>query len=146
MKKLMSALLLAAFVSLGSYSTADATPAGLRVYPPQVYHEPLDGVFPAVGASEAAVYYLDTSSCYASTDGNVAKLSAITYATFGMKRSQYTFVFETYKKNNKRHIKLDRVMDAYGNNVDFEVSDQSEFLKYLFWQIADYSGMRSSLD
>lgn len=146
-KKTLSIAVMAALVSLGSYTLAGATPAAQRVYPPQRYFEPLDGNLPAVGASESGVYFLDTSSCYASTDGNVATLGALTYeVTGGGKRSPQTFVFKTYKEYGKRTIILDRVIAADGRSIAFDTDDQGAFLQYLFWQIAKYTGMDSSLD
>lgn len=116
---------------------------------------PLYGTYPCVGGNDASMFYLDPSSCYATTDGSVATLSAMFYGTGGgaapdggpAKLTPYVATFETYKKNGKRQIFLKSIVTAKGRDVTNSVlRDDAGFLNGLFWTIADYSGMRQSLD
>lgn len=115
----------------------------------------LYGTYPFVGANEGQAFYLDTSSCYATTDGNIATLSAMIYATGGgaapwggpAKLTPETFVFQTYKHQGKRIIKLKSATTANGQNFTSDAIRYDEgFNNYLFWQIAKYTGMSQYLD
>ncbi|MCH3951816.1 MAG: hypothetical protein LKE33_12920 [Acidaminococcus sp.] len=70
------------------------------------YSDMLYGKYPLVGANDASTFYLDTTSCYAASDGNIATLSALVYSPYGGAQSdgspahlsKITFVFKTYKR------------------------------------------------
>lgn len=115
---------------------------------------PLYGAYPCVGGNEATMFYLDPSSCYATTDGNVATLSAMFYGTSGgaapdggpAKLTPYVATFETYKQYGNRKIFLKRVTRDGRDSTYWFIHDDAGFLNSLFWAIAGYSGMRQSLD
>ncbi len=116
---------------------------------------PLYDKYPCIGGSETSMYFLDPSSCYAHTDGNVATLSAMFYATGGGaapgggpgKLTPYTAIFKTYTKNGKRKIILDSVKDRYGEDINFfSYRDNKKFFDGLFWMIASETGMSAYLD
>lgn len=90
----------------------------------------LYGKYPCVGANEWSVYYLDTTSAYAHTDGNVATLSCIVLNTSsganpdGSPAKVYssTYIFKTFKQKKKRIITLENLTTASGivvcTNID----------------------------
>lgn len=117
--------------------------------------EVLYGKYPCVGANEPSAFFLDTTSAYAHTDGNVAKLSCIVLSTGGGVGpdggpgivSPSTYVFKTYKKKKKRVIILESLTDSTGtvrfSNVD---ASKDKYLYALFWRVAGITGMNHFLD
>lgn len=114
------------------------------------------GKYPLVGASEAGTYYLDTSSCTYYIDGNVAVVSCIAYKGSGgaapdgspAKMSPDTYKFATAKQDGQRVIFLLSI--AKNSNGDDEtqwiLKQDNGYLKNLFWETADHSGLSKSLD
>ena len=145
---------LAIFAMVVTFSTCEA---GGRVPVDRCAgnHAPLYDVYPMVGADEASAYYLDTSSCTYSIDGNKAYPSCLVYATSGgvgadggpAKLTQHVITFETFKnRNGKRIIRLQsEIVRDKDIAVDARRYDDG-FLWSLFWTVAGESGLRNSLD
>lgn len=118
-------------------------------------HKPLYDIYPMVGADEASVYYLDTSSCTYYIDGDKAYPSCLVYATGGgaapdggpARLTQDIITFETYKnKHGKRIIKLQSEITG---NKDVSAAARrydAGFLSQLFWIVAEESGLDDNLD
>ncbi len=121
-------------------------------------HEPLYGKYPMAGANEATAFYLDPSSCYYTIDGNKATMECLVYGTGGGAApeggpaflTQYTFTFQTYKKDGRRRIVL---RSAVSKSRQGRISDCTQsmlkyddgFLGHLFWMVADAAGIRADL-
>ncbi|MBP8598468.1 MAG: hypothetical protein KBI24_04525 [Selenomonas sp.] len=122
-------------------------------------HAPLYGKYPMVGANEASAFYLDQSSCYYTIDGNVATLGCLVYGTGGGvapsggpgSLTQYTFTFQTYKKNGKRKVVLCKAVSKGRTGVTRDCTDSmikydDGFLMNMFWMVANTTGLKASLD
>lgn len=157
-KTLLLAIFLFPIISLTSISATQAK--SLYILPLteiayDVANDVLYGKYPCVGASEASVYYLDTKSAYAHTDGDVATISCIVLNTGGGAApdggpaflSPSTYVFKTYKQKKKRVIILESLTDSQGtvrfSNVD---ATKDKYLYALFWRVAGITGMNHFLD
>lgn len=156
-KKILLTIILGLGISIGSGiilpEIVDAS--GTLPAPKCAARGMLYGSYPFIGADEAQSLYLDTSSCYATTDGKVATLSAMIYATGGgaapwggpATLTPSTFVFQTYKHRGKRIIKLKSATTTNGQDFTSSAIRHDEgFNNYLFWQIAKYTGMAKYLD
>ena len=113
-----------------------------------VYSDPLYNRYPCIGADDKSTYYIDTTSCYATTDGNIAKLSCIVlYTTKGSSElSSSTYVFNTFKEKKKRKI----ILESMAKNGKVELSNidanKDDYLYALFWRIAGITNMNHFLD
>ena len=129
--------------------------AGMKIYVPSELdrqEEPLYGEYPFVGIDDVSAYYLDPTSCYDSIEGGKAILGALIYATGGgampeggpAKLGKCTVRFTTYRENGERVIETDGLVpkaSKYSN-----VEDSQEFYAFLFWTIAETTGIARDLD
>ena len=110
---------------------------------------------PICGVSEAAVYYLDLTSCNYYVEDGVAYVSCIVYAGSGgadgqgnpAKIAKKTYRFSTFKNNGQRNIRLLSCVDKNGENVTArEYKWDNGFLYSVFWKSADKVGLSQYLD
>lgn len=140
-KKFVLAAFLTAMTLVGGTALADN-----GIYLPSEIADasPLYNQYPCIGASEASVYYADPGSYYATSDGNIAHLGCLFYATGGgaapgggpAKLTPYTVDFTTYSRNGSRHISY-VVKNKSGQAVPYFRDDR--FMSYLFTLVAQHT-------
>lgn len=156
-KILILTTLLLPLIYLTSPNISKANPLGI-LHTTEINYTIADsllyGKYPCIGANDWYAYYLDTTSAYAHTDGNVATLSCVVLDidkndnyTSPKKVTSSTYIFKTYKQKKKRIINLEKL--TYSGNIVASSNidaNKDKYLYALFWRVAGITGMNHFLD